>query len=143
MWTTAQLAYLAGIIDGEGTFYIGSSRRTSNGFTHYSSRVYVVNTNLEIIDWLVDNFGGLKYVRKPTNKFKQRYEWVLDRTKISPIVTAILPYLIIKNKHAEVMLSFRKSFDENAHKRATSEEIKTLRSQLAQSMKHLNHRGIP
>lgn len=143
MWTTAQLAYLAGIIDGEGTFYIGSKRRTINGFIHYSSRVYVVNTNLEIINWLVDNFGGLKYIRKATNKFRQRYEWILDRTKISSVVTAIFPYLIIKKKHAEVMLSFRKSFDDNVSKRTTSEEVRNLRFQLAESMKHLNHRGIP
>lgn len=141
MWTVAQLAYLAAIIDGEGTFHIGGNRTTKNGFIHYDARVYVVNTCSELIDWLVNNFGGLRYTRKATDKFKQRHEWILSKTKITPIITAIMPYLIAKKKHAEVMLEFRKSFDENANKRSTSEEVRLLRCQLAANLKILNHRG--
>ena len=58
-YTIAQLAYLAGIIDGEGCFVIGCyafSKKT--GVPHFHTTVQVTSTDRILIEWLVDNFGG-------------------------------------------------------------------------------------
>ena len=134
MQSKTQLAYLAGIIDGEGTFYIGTSL-TKNFFVKYNCRVYVVNTDEKLIDWLIENFGGLKYTRKSTKKWKTRFEWILDKQKIPPIINSLLPYLIIKKKHAEVMLKFIKTFDKDRDSRKVSKEILDYRSILNAQLK--------
>lgn len=136
MWTETELAYLAGIIDGEGTFHIGFS---SNRWT---SRVYVVNTDQNLIKWIQNKFGGLIYSRdslkNPT--WKTKHEWLLEKTKILPMVELILPYLICKKAQAELMIKFRKTFQ---NFRDRSEETFTFRSECHKHMKSLNHRGPP
>ena len=138
IWTETQLAYLAGIIDGEGTFYIG----TTNNGRKFNSRIYVVNTNEELIQWLKNIFGGLIYKRISTSnpQWKTRYEWVLDKSAIDTICHLLIPYLIIKKKHAEIMIDFRNSFTKG--KRAPiSEYILAFRKSCHEQIKILNHRG--
>ncbi len=136
IWTETQLAYLAGIIDGEGTFYIGI---TNNG-RKFHCRIYVVNTNYDIIKWLQDTFGGLIYRRdsKKHPEWKTKYEWVLDKKSIDPICNKLLPYLIIKKKHAEIMIDFRNSFIKGKRP-VISEYILAFRKSCYEQIKILNH----
>jgi len=135
-WTEVQLAYLAGIIDGEGTFYIYVGK---NG-RKFNSRIYVVNTNEEIINWLKATFGGLVYSRtSPKNPlWKRKFEWILDKKAQDIVCVKILPYLIIKKKHAEVMIEFRKSFTQQSYQHI-SEETLAFRFACHKKIKTLNH----
>lgn len=134
MWNERQLIYLAGIIDGEGTFYIGRK------FNH---RIVVVNTDERIIRWLRDNIGGLVYSRKnvknPTWKIK--YEWIIERAKVTEITKAILPFLVGKKEQAEVMIKFRESFTRTrGNRKSVPKEILNFRAQCYEDMKKFNHR---
>lgn len=137
IWTEAQLAYLAGIIDGEGSFYIGI---TNNG-RKFHSRIYVVNTNEDVIKWLKETFGGLMYKRtsKKNPHWKTRYEWVLDKTAIDSVCQKMIPYLIIKKKHAGIMIDFRNSFIKGKRP-VISEYILAFRRACYEEIKNLNHR---
>lgn len=136
MWTQSQISYLAGIIDGEGTFYIGYSCKK------WGSRMYVVNTDKRLIDWLKNTFGGLVYTRNSLKNpaWKTKYEWILEKAKIPPICEVILPYLICKKEQAELMIKFRKTFEV---KRDTSPETIEFRSKCHSHMNYLNLRGPP
>ena len=45
--------YLAGIMDGEGSFYIGQDAKRERNF---NSRIVIVNTDIKLIDWLHKTF---------------------------------------------------------------------------------------
>ena len=51
------LAYIAGIIDGEG--YIGITKRIRRGkYREYTVRISIGQTDGATLDWIKDNFGG-------------------------------------------------------------------------------------
>jgi hypothetical protein len=141
MWNENQIAYLAGIMDGEGSFYIGRDHRREKCF---NSRLYVVNTDERLIKWLQENFTGLTYSRtSPKNpKWKMKYEWVARKSEILPICEAIYPFLICKREQAEVMIKFRETFKERRGARhSVPSETHDLRLNLLSQLSKLNHRS--
>ena len=76
-----QIIYLAGIMDGEGTFNIGHHNKSSR---HLNSRIYVVNTDERLINWLHTHFGGLIYSRnsKGNPHWKTKFEWITNKREI-------------------------------------------------------------
>jgi len=136
MWNDIQLSYLAGIMDGEGTFYIGV-----NG-NKFNSRMYVVNTDERLIEWLKNTFGGLVYKRNSLKnpQWKTRYEWIIEKSRIDPICKAVIPFLIIKRDQAELMINFRQTFTKNRRPKIT-DEIRINRLAFCENMKKLNHRS--
>ena len=51
------IAYTAGIVDGEGTITICVWKK-DNGKTFPYAIVQIFNTNYDLIDWLYSTFGG-------------------------------------------------------------------------------------
>lgn len=137
-WSRTDLAYLAGIIDGEGCFSI-----YSGGPREFQLRVYVVNTNKDLIDWLQDTFGGLVYSRNSTKNphWRTKYEWVLDGKMTEHLIPKVQPYLIIKGDQASLGLRFRKTFKNKKRPRFTKMDDQLLAERLFcyQEMKRLNN----
>ncbi len=141
--TRDQIVYLAGIMDGEGTFHIGHHNKNSRSLT---SRLYVVNTDVRLINWLHENFGGLIYTRTSIKNphWKKKFEWVVNVSQIIPITEAILPFLIVKKEQAELMIKFRKTFDQSKpNGKRISDEILSIRLDCLSEMRKLNHRSNP
>jgi intein/homing endonuclease len=94
-----QLAYLAGIIDGEGCV---SRQESSSSWT-----VAVTNTSSEL-EKVLGGIGGLFYYppRRASLKFdgtlnKQRFEWKVCRAwDVLELLEALAPYLVIKKDRA-------------------------------------------
>jgi len=142
MWTNEQLAYLAGVIDGEGTIYV--SKRKNRGLDDYWPRVQIVNTNKPMMVYIHNTFGGLFYEKnrsKHSKKWKTQYEWVTNRTLMDIILPLVIPYLICKKPQAELMIKFRDTFQKNTKIRV-SQEVLTLRIDIFHQMQSLNKRGI-
>ena len=136
MWKDSQLAYLAGIIDGEGTFYISPA-------PNFRHRILVVNTDERMIRWLLANFSGLYYARtsKKNPHWKLKYEWILVKSDIIPLCEALIPYLICKKEQAELMISLRKSFTKIlGNNKKVSSDIFKFRSECKEKITKLNHR---
>ena len=94
-------AYLAGIIDGEGT--MGVYRR--------QPRVVVAMCTEQPVLWIHETFGGrLKLARRVRNPdaregLEIRYTWgVYSRAYVWEILDGCLPYLILKRKKAEEVM---------------------------------------
>lgn len=114
MFKDTTLAYAAGILDGEGHFSITWDRPRDR----YLGMVGVMNTNRDLLDWLQNTFGGSIYHRKsPSNKshWKERYEWRAGNTSIDTMLPPIVPYLIIKKRHAKIMIDFRLTMTASSH----------------------------
>ena len=157
-YTIAQLAYLAGIIDGEGTISICDKRvqaRKSKGIRkmviriyrariNFSTHVTVCNTDPRIMDWLIENFGGsISVSKRQKENWKIKLTWVMPTKLISTLLEAILPFLILKAEQAKLMIEARKTFDENQRALITSDEIYQRRLEICQMIRNHNQRILP
>lgn len=102
-----KFAYLAGLIDGEGSFCIS---RIDTPFGHsFGRQIVVANTDQKVMKWLVQNFGGrvkVSALRNP-DRHKRRLQWLPSDTKnLERIILGILPYLVIKREQAKLFLEF-------------------------------------
>lgn len=121
-YSVAELAYMAGIIDGEGSIYIGNfSSNPKTGTLHYQTNMEVTNTDKGLIDWLISTFGGRcnYYTAKQTPKNSRRavYRWIASGERLTDICHKMLPYLVIKKRQAEIMIEMRKTYERTSIKK--------------------------
>ena len=115
-YTDIQLAYLAGIVDGEGSIYIGNfSCNPKNGTPYYQTNMEVTNTDGGLIDWLMENIGGRRtlYTAKqlPKNSRREVHRWMVSGEDLTNICHQMLPFLVIKKRQCEIMIKMRKTYD--------------------------------
>ena len=107
------LAYLAGVIDSDGS--IGISRRTEKTNTHgYSYREALQITwkrsdgAIDFLSKLKSIYGGsLGFYTGGFNNKTQTVRYSTDGKGTEKIVKDILPYLKLKRKQAELVLEMR------------------------------------
>jgi hypothetical protein len=148
--TVAELAYLAGIIDGEGSIYIGNfSSNPKTNVPYYQTKIEVTNTDQGLIDWLCATFGGSKraYTPKQTPKTSRKpvFNWNTSGDRCRDICELIMPYLIIKKRQAEIMIKIRATFIPTVEKgrqgiAPLSQEVLVIRQQLMEEMRSLHIR---
>lgn len=100
--SAAARAYLAGIIDGEGTISY-----QEKGTRHY--RVAVIMTCEETIRWL-GQWGGATRPHKrnnPNPRYKPQWVWlVTGHSNVRVVLTTVLPYLVTKRETATDALAY-------------------------------------
>jgi hypothetical protein len=101
--TQLDWAYLAGIVDGEGSICAHSDRR---GYLHNYPALHISNTDPRLIEWILDRFGGsILLMTKNRNRPFTHIMWTGKR--MEPVLVGVLPFLVIKKEQAETALSFR------------------------------------
>lgn len=134
-------AYLAGIIDGEGTI---SLYKEGQRYSIPTLTVRVSSTDENLMTWLRRNFGGSYNKRKTKQKstHKDSYTWSLYGKKLNIILHNILPYLQIKYIQAVMGLEFRRTVSSPEHNgRKIPEHIKIYRNLLCDLFREANKRG--
>ena len=140
----AQIAYLAGIIDGEGCFYLGRVKqgKYGNGY-QWHSMLKVTSCDESLIIWLEKTFGGSKdsRYRYTSNLAFTRpvYNWQATGEMLDYVLPLIDPYLIIKKRQCDVMKRYRIT-SKNIGSQRLSEEISQKRFELLCEMRNLNSR---
>lgn len=114
-YTIAQVAYLAGIIDGEGSIYIGNfSSNPKTGSKYYQTNIEITNTDKNLMDWIVNTFGGRlnTYTAKqlPKNSRRTVYRWIATGERVTHLAEILLPYLIAKKRQCEIMIKMRETY---------------------------------
>lgn len=142
MWSETELAYLAGIIDGEGCVYI-YKRKTRKNHTDFFPRLQLITTSKSLHEWIHKVFGGMIFNRKVSNpKWKPRFEWYTTRGLMDDILEKILPYMVIKKSHIQIMIEFRKTFKTYYGQKGVPQDVVKLREDLCSQLKLLNKRGL-
>jgi len=99
-----KVAYIAGIIDGEGTLSI---HKTPTG---YSPVIQIVNTNKELIEFIRKYLGGASFCEikhKHRKREKNCYYLKIRKTKkVLELCKLFLPYLIVKREQAKILIEF-------------------------------------
>jgi len=142
--TPEQFAYLAGIIDGEGCFYIGHCKQGKYGSGYqWHVLIKVTSCDEELIVWLENTFGGSKDSRyRWTSKktaYRPVYNWQCTGEMLDYILPHIYPYLIIKKRQCEIFFEYRKTCKNIGSKRLPDHVVEK-RMELHKAIRQLNSR---
>lgn len=105
--TTCEWAYIAGLLDGEGT--IALEYHTNHKARPYANPyIGCSNKNLEALEFLRSRLGGRIIAFTPTlANASDAYKYTLHgRDNIKRVLEGIQPYSIIKRRHITLMLQF-------------------------------------
>jgi hypothetical protein len=140
-WSDTELAYLAGIIDGEGCLSMGN---VHTGV--YTTQIYIGNTDARVIEWLYRTFGGSIALRpSPNPKHKPLWRWLASGKNLNVLLQAVLPYLIVKKEQALLLLEYRTSVTAARRGYRSVEappEVVQRRKDIKARMLLLNKRGV-
>ena len=101
--TNVQLAYIAGIIDGEGTISVRTIHQK------WKPTIRVSSTSRELIDWLTSTVVAPAtpvQVRKASEHQALCYIWMIYGLSHLPTYEALEPYLVIKQRHMQLLIEF-------------------------------------
>lgn len=105
------LAYLGGLIDGEG--YVGIKKakayRCQGRVTAaYHARIQVRMVDEGAIAFLAKTLGGWYYKEKPScNEGRPLYCWQASDKNAEKCLKALFPYMRVKNRQAKLVLKLR------------------------------------
>ena len=141
MEANESLAYLAGIIDGEGTISVAVFHGKS-GHSHNSIFVKVSNTCENVISYIDALMPGSISVsvrpspRQPLHTIQWGGESAVD------VIDLVLPYLIIKRSVAELALEMWYRCFANRYRRSVLTEAEIiLRTEYVKRIRYMNRRG--
>jgi hypothetical protein len=107
-------------IDAEGAICIlrqHAKKNLANGkmrSTRHFLHVTVMNTDLRLLDWARDTFGGGIYsTATGSGQFKKRrecYAWCVSSGYAEQILVGCLSFFIIKRDQADLALTFQRTF---------------------------------
>jgi len=109
--SVADIAYFAGILDGEGCISLHHYNGTKG---RYRKTVVVSNNCKELIYWIGSTFGGnVRLIHHSTYVV----EWWSNEA-IYDVLSLVKDYLIVKKRNAEIMLDYimtdSKNYDDRA-----------------------------
>lgn len=101
--TPEEKAYIAGIVDGEGSIMLIKFHR--NQFP--APCLSISSTTLELLDWIKLKTGMGTITHKKnynSEKYKESYSYVLKYDNAISLLKSIEPYLIIESKRKRALL---------------------------------------
>ncbi len=105
-----QAAYLAGLLDGEGSIILARPRGKASRGSALILRVMIYNNYKPVIDWCKSLLGtGSIIVHKSRKeKWHDNYQFVLSSRQADEFLCAVLPYLRIKKEKAMEVIKYRR-----------------------------------
>lgn len=139
------LAYIAGVIDSDGSIIINKSYSKKGYKKGYklSLRLAVGSTSEKIIDWLKQMVGGCSYIDTRLPPRKTYYWWRIHSRQASNLLEAILPFLVIKRKESQLAIEFQglkkrqNTLNEPQRQDELFNEIKKYHSKKGGNAKHV------
>lgn len=104
--TPIELGYVAGLLDGEGCITASVTRQR-----YTTLCLCITNTHRGVIDWLHGKLGG-GTIQVTENRNKPCFRWTLGNGQaIKEFLRVIAPHLKIKQRQAEIALSWEPRMD--------------------------------
>lgn len=131
-----EIAYLAGIIDGEGSIMLLRYNKSE----YPSPCISISSTDLELLIWIKDRIGSGRINEKKNyniEKHKTSYTYSIYYDKALEIMESIYPYLVISKKKE------RAKFIVNGYKQVTMRNGKyTVEQKLAKEQFYIDFKAI-
>ena len=147
--TDQDFAYLAGLIEAEGTFRIKSWKPSDKPNKVYNTSLEIGNTRYPIFPWLMDRFGGnISFVHIKRNK-RAVAIWSLQSKSLLIILNRIYVFLRTRKKQVcEQLIEFNKTIIPNGgdrHSNAFKERMEAViskRELIVEEVHKLNKKGV-
>lgn len=141
--TANDVAYLAGMIDGDGTLTVQHSG-TAVGII-----VVLGNSSTKLVNWVRDRFGGGLSIHKPRSEWHRPVMQVTWCGKAAlRLVNGLQPCLTEKRRHAQILIALselKRTYDpigpRGSRIPTIRPDILAKREVLIQELRQLNHRG--
>lgn len=144
MHTREELAYLAGIVDGEGTIQI-IKQSNKGSVPYHTAALYVTNSDMRLLEWIQSRFGGnITKARQHVGKnWRPVYRIQIYGDLSLQVVKLIEPFLVLKREQAQLFIEFRDRIRQpgKGRPRALTSDERMIRAQLAECCQRLNLRG--
>jgi len=136
--TDIELAWAAGLFEGEGTICINKPHKNHLG----TLRCYVGNTDREIVEFFLEGWGGHLHEIKASGNRRVAWQWTVAATKATKFIKDILPYLHTKRvcQKAQLGLEFQDQKSLLGVRRTLEYRVKQFG--YYERMKKLNVRGV-
>ena len=99
---TNDVAYIAGFFDGEGCIRI---KRSSQGGNSYHIIAHITNSNLEILEYVKNIFGG-KIRKQERTPNKTIYNFYITCSEANDMLKVLVGFMREKKKQAELAIKF-------------------------------------
>lgn len=131
--SSVEAAYIAGIIDGEGTISLAPHRGV------FTPIVSIYNTSLPLIEWLAQRLPKALQLNRMNSpgRFGVTRQWYLrvGGYNVYPVLVTVAPYLVVKKRHADLLMEFfQLRFSKMKYQYGERERI------IAMEIKELNQR---
>jgi hypothetical protein len=134
----AEAAYVAAMIDGEGTISMTPRKGKGRMSHHFAVVVRVANTDLGVMRALVEMAGNGRIVDQcNAARAKMCYRWELSPNQVRHVLPQVIPYLRIKRERAELVLRFQEIQGARGCKESDIPEV----LQIFGKIRELNWRG--
>jgi hypothetical protein len=139
------LAWAAGFIDGEGTITL---KRYKSHYTthkiHYQPFVSLGQANYDGhfagVERMKEIFGGSVSKYKAVPPRQEQLTWCVVSRQAVDCLKRIRPYLIVKAKHADLLISYYETAGLRESYRITDEEL-AKREKIWSKMRSMNQKG--
>lgn len=138
-------AYIAGLIDGEGSIYV--MRHTGRfGRQTYYPAVSIAMTHLGVLQWYAERLGlAVADVPRTPEGWRDQYSVRIHGKRAIALCRRLLPYLKVKREQANLLLDF--PFEDRRGRspsdRFLDPAIVAKRADLRDRVNALNARGKP
>jgi len=134
--TSQEKAYIAGIIDGEGTVTL--SRAHVNELP--APKVSVANNSLDLLKWIKEKVSSGVIIQRTKREPQHGVQYVLDISDNAALnlLAEVKEYLLIKKPHAELLVSRYKAVTPRNGK--YTKELLNGKMQLLSEIRKLNKR---
>ena len=141
-------AYLAGLIDGEGSIFVQRVKtynfiKMSKSGYHYRSGLQIRMTDRATVAWAksVTGCGNVLDCKPPKGNRRPAFRWSLWSKQASTLLLILLPYLKLKKPNAENLIKFQSRMG-IAGRAGTPKSEMARREKLRQISLKLNKRGL-
>lgn len=129
------LAYVAGLMDGEGSIGFTRSRNV------VIPRVSITNTDLELLEDLKAAFGGhIQKLTRTNDKWKTAYAWVLNNSKAVDFIEKIELWLRVKKEQSWLLYAW--DAIRPGYGRVWDDAKRDALTMINAQSKWLNYRGV-
>ena len=111
-----EIAYAAGLFDGEGMVRIARFAKPNSAHIRYQVIVMIGMTHEGIIRQLPENFTGSVHCNdhsKRNKKHRPQWCWYVSSQKAATFLRKIRPFLVVKAEEADIALALQQNIDEH------------------------------
>ena len=134
-----EIAYMAGLVDGEGCLYVGLDKRRKSG--GHAPRLQIRMTHQPTIAWLASKWQVVVKKEKRKAPWRPTFKVMLTGQKALNLVQQILPYLITKRAEAEEFVRFP-ICNLKGHNDRVPEFVQNDRMRIRKSLQKLKRLGL-